>query len=74
MKRASSGGASTVRRRELAVGLHVDDAADAVDVAGHDVAAQLVAGLQRPLQVDALARPASRPAWCGSASRWRRRP
>ena len=44
-----------VKRRELAVGADVDDAADAVDVPGHDMPAELVAGLERALQVDAPA-------------------
>src|SRR5882672_10919754 len=39
-----------------AVGSHIDYAADAVDVARHDMPAQLIAGLERALQVDAPAR------------------
>ena len=57
MKGASSGGVSTVKRREFAVGSDADYAGDAVDVPRHDMPAQLVAGLERTLEVDALARP-----------------
>src|ERR1700680_1042393 len=38
----------------VAIGPGGEEAGEAVDVARHDVPAQLVAGLQRPLQIDAL--------------------
>ena len=39
----------------LAVGADVDEASEAVDMAGNDMAAELVAGTERALQVDPLA-------------------
>ena len=60
MKRASSAGASKTKRTLPPSGVIETIFADAVDMAGDQVAAQLVAELERPFEVDPLARPASR--------------
>ncbi len=42
------------------------NACDAVDMAEHDMAAELVAEAQRPLEIDLRARSASRQGWCSA--------
>ena len=54
--RQSCGGASKVKRVDLAEIVAADDGRDAVDMAGDDVAAELVADLERALEIDARCR------------------
>ena len=63
MKRISGAGARSVSRAMSGRSSRATSFGDAVDMAGDDVAAELVADLQRPFEIEPRAVPASGRRW-----------